>query len=40
MADHGVPPEMLGDQIDGVLEGIGVDAVKVSMLHSTDKAVR
>ncbi|MDD2879339.1 MAG: bifunctional hydroxymethylpyrimidine kinase/phosphomethylpyrimidine kinase [Rhodoferax sp.] len=31
---HGVPPEMLRDQIDAVLEDIGVDAVKVGMLHS------
>ena len=33
---HGVPPEMLRDQIDAVLEDIGVDAVKVGMLHSPD----
>ena len=33
-AIHGVPPEMLRDQIDAVLEDIGVDAVKVGMLHS------
>jgi hydroxymethylpyrimidine/phosphomethylpyrimidine kinase len=35
-AIHGVPPEMLRDQIDAVLEDIGVDAVKVGMLHSPD----
>ena len=33
---HGVPPEMLRNQIDAVLEDIGVDAVKVGMLHSPD----
>lgn len=33
---HGVPPEMLRDQIDAVLEDIGVDAVKIGMLHSPD----
>ena len=35
-AIHGVPPEMLRDQMDAVLEDIGVDAVKVGMLHSPD----
>lgn len=35
-AIHGVPPEMLRDQIDAVLEDIGVHAVKVGMLHSPD----
>jgi hydroxymethylpyrimidine/phosphomethylpyrimidine kinase len=35
-AIHGVPPEMLRDQIDAVLEDIGVDAVKVGMLHSPE----
>jgi hydroxymethylpyrimidine/phosphomethylpyrimidine kinase len=35
-AIHGVPPDMLRDQIDAVLEDIGVDAVKVGMLHSPD----
>jgi hydroxymethylpyrimidine/phosphomethylpyrimidine kinase len=35
-AIHGVPLEMLRDQIDAVLEDIGVDAVKVGMLHSPD----
>ena len=33
---HGVPPEMLRDQIDAVVEDIGVDAVKIGMLHSPD----
>lgn len=33
---HGVPPEMLRDQIDAVVEDIGVDAVKVGMLHSAE----
>ncbi|MDD5478763.1 bifunctional hydroxymethylpyrimidine kinase/phosphomethylpyrimidine kinase [Rhodoferax sp.] len=33
---HAVPPEMLRDQIDAVLEDIGADAVKVGMLHSPD----
>lgn len=33
-AIHGIPPEMLGDQIDAVVEDIGVDAVKIGMLHS------
>ncbi len=33
---HGVPPQMLRDQIDAVLEDIGVDAVKIGMLHSSD----
>ena len=35
-AIHGVPPEMLRDQIDAVVEDIGVDAVKIGMLHSPD----
>ncbi len=35
-AIHGVPPQMLGDQIDAVLEDIGVDAVKIGMLHSPE----
>lgn len=34
-AIHGVPPEMLAAQIDAVVEDIGVDAVKIGMLHST-----
>jgi len=33
---HAVPPEMLRDQIDAVVQDIGVDAVKVGMLHSPD----
>lgn len=33
---HGIPPEMLNDQIDAVVEDIGVDAVKIGMLHSPD----
>jgi hydroxymethylpyrimidine/phosphomethylpyrimidine kinase len=33
---HPIPPAMLRDQIDAVLEDIGVDAVKVGMLHSPD----
>ena len=35
-AIHGVPPQMLRDQIDAVLEDIGVDAVKIGMLHSPE----
>lgn len=35
-AIHGVPPEMLRDQIDAVLDDIGVDAVKIGMLHAPD----
>ena len=35
-AIHGVPPDMLKDQIDAVLEDIGVDAVKIGMLHSPE----
>ncbi|MDR3369459.1 bifunctional hydroxymethylpyrimidine kinase/phosphomethylpyrimidine kinase [Rhodoferax sp.] len=35
-AIHSVPPEMLRDQIDAVLEDIGVDAVKIGMLHAPD----
>ena len=35
-AIHGVPPEMLADQIDAVVEDMGVDAVKVGMLHSPE----
>ncbi|OQW89319.1 MAG: bifunctional hydroxymethylpyrimidine kinase/phosphomethylpyrimidine kinase [Rhodoferax ferrireducens] len=35
-AIHGVPPEMLRDQIDAVVEDIGVDAVKIGMLHSPE----
>jgi len=35
-AIHPVPPDMLGAQIDAVLEDIGADAVKVGMLHSPE----
>ncbi|HWI84377.1 bifunctional hydroxymethylpyrimidine kinase/phosphomethylpyrimidine kinase [Ramlibacter sp.] len=33
---HAVPLPMLIDQIDAVVEDIGVDAVKIGMLHSAD----
>ena len=33
---HGIPPEMLRAQIDAVVQDIGVDAVKIGMLHSPD----
>src|SRR5205085_8878899 len=33
---HGVPLQILADQIDAVVEDIGVDAVKIGMLHSAD----
>ena len=33
-AIHAVPAPMLRDQIDAVVEDIGVDAVKIGMLHS------
>ena len=35
-AIHGVPPDMLRAQIDAVAEDIGVDAVKVGMLHDPE----
>jgi len=35
-AIHGVPPQMLRDQIDAVLEDIGAHAVKVGMLHAPE----
>ncbi len=35
-AIHAVPPQMLADQIDAVVEDIGVDAVKIGMLHAPD----
>jgi hydroxymethylpyrimidine/phosphomethylpyrimidine kinase len=35
-AVHAVPLKMLADQIDAVVEDIGVDAVKIGMLHSAD----
>lgn len=33
-AIHGMAPQMLRDQIDAVLDDIGVDAVKIGMLHA------
>ena len=33
---HAVPNAILADQIDAVVEDIGVDAVKVGMLHAAD----
>jgi hydroxymethylpyrimidine/phosphomethylpyrimidine kinase len=35
-AIHRVPPDMLAQQIDAVVEDIGVDAVKIGMLHAAD----
>lgn len=35
-AIHGVPPQMLRDQIDAVMDDIGADAVKIGMLHAPD----
>jgi len=35
-AIHGVPADMLRDQIDAVLEDIGADAVKIGMLHAPE----
>ncbi|MDE2418201.1 MAG: bifunctional hydroxymethylpyrimidine kinase/phosphomethylpyrimidine kinase [Burkholderiales bacterium] len=35
-AIHGVPPEMLRDQIDAVVEDMGVHAVKIGMLHAPE----
>lgn len=35
-AIHGVPPAMLRAQIDAVVEDIGLDAVKIGMLHSPE----
>ena len=35
-AIHGTPPDMLRAQIDAVLQDIGVDAVKIGMLHSPE----
>ncbi len=35
-AIHSVPPQMLRDQIDAVVEDIGVDAVKIGMLHAPE----
>ncbi|WP_368923086.1 bifunctional hydroxymethylpyrimidine kinase/phosphomethylpyrimidine kinase [Comamonas aquatica] len=33
---HGIPPEMLQAQIDAVVQDIGVDAVKIGMLHAPE----
>ena len=33
---HAVPHQVLTDQIDAVVEDIGVDAVKIGMLHSAE----
>lgn len=33
---HGVPPDILRDQIDVVVEDIGLDALKIGMLHSPE----
>jgi hydroxymethylpyrimidine/phosphomethylpyrimidine kinase len=33
---HAVPPQMLTDQIDAVVSDLGVDAVKIGMLHAPD----
>ena len=33
---HGIPPQMLRDQIDAVMEDMGAHAVKIGMLHSPD----
>lgn len=33
---HAVPPQMVRDQIDAVLEDIGADAVKLGMLHAPE----
>ncbi len=35
-AIHAAPPEFLDQQIDAVVEDIGVDAVKIGMLHSPE----
>jgi hydroxymethylpyrimidine/phosphomethylpyrimidine kinase len=35
-AIHGVPPDILKAQIEAVVEDIGVDAVKIGMLHSPE----
>ena len=35
-AIHGIPPQMLRDQIDAVIEDIGAHAVKIGMLHSPE----
>ena len=33
---HAVPPAFIAQQIDAVMEDIGVDAVKIGMLHSSE----
>ena len=35
-AIHGIPPDVLKAQIEAVVEDIGVDAVKIGMLHSPE----
>lgn len=35
-AIHAVPPQMLADQMDAVVTDIGVDAVKIGMLHTPE----
>jgi hydroxymethylpyrimidine/phosphomethylpyrimidine kinase len=35
-AIHALPPALLAQQIDAVVEDIGVDAVKIGMLHDVD----
>jgi len=35
-AIHGIPPQMVRDQIDAVMEDIGADAVKIGMLHAPE----
>ena len=35
-AIHAVPPAMLREQIDAVIEDMGVDAVKIGMLHAPE----
>ncbi len=35
-AIHGLPVQLLRDQIDAVVDDIGVDAVKIGMLHAPD----
>lgn len=35
-AIHAVPPQMLAAQIDAVVQDIGVDAVKIGMLHAPE----
>lgn len=35
-AIHAVPPDMLRDQIDAVMQDMGADAVKIGMLHAPE----